>query len=159
MRNGGDPRLVQSDERFNRREEDRVNRKTKLADDNPEDVVRGGVEVDGNEAIADNGVDVDIQVEEDNLETSGEMTYLDAANAQYMEEQIIDLMDRDLGDDREMEKVAKELGNKTARTIMMSTGIGITRYNEEIKSEAISGKSMVAMNRLHVSRAIEVIKE
>ena len=78
---------------------------------NPEDVVRGGVVVDtGNEGI-ENGADVDIQVEEDNLESSGEMTYLDVGNAEYIEEQIIDLMDRDLGDNQEMEEATNDLTN------------------------------------------------
>ena len=62
MRNEGDPRLVQSDDRFNRREEDRANRKRKLADGNQEDAVRGGVVDAGNEDNKDNQHgDVDIQ--------------------------------------------------------------------------------------------------
>ena len=40
LRNEGDPRMVQSDERFNRREEDRANKKRRMADDNPGIFVR-----------------------------------------------------------------------------------------------------------------------
>ena len=42
LRNQKDPRMLQSDERFNRREEDRANKKRRIADDNQDDVVRGG---------------------------------------------------------------------------------------------------------------------
>ena len=59
LRSEGSQKLMQSEERFNRREEDRANRKRKLAGDNPEEIARGGVE-SGTAINQDNGVDVDI---------------------------------------------------------------------------------------------------
>ena len=41
---------------------------------------------------------------------------------------------------------------------MVSTGIGVSKYNKEVRGEAIIGKRLMTMNRLHVMRAIEVAK-
>jgi len=51
------------------------------------------------------------------------------------------------------------MNGKGIRTIILSTSIGITKYNKEIRSEAISGKRLLTANRTHVMRAIEIAKE
>ena len=66
MRSEGNQKLIQSDESFLRREEDRGNRKRKLAGDNQEDIARRGVEPEAimNEVEAimneDNGLGADM---------------------------------------------------------------------------------------------------
>ena len=132
-----------------------------MADNNPEDVVRGGV-LDGNgndEESKDkdneggNGgaedVDIHIDVEGDGREKHGGMTFLDVGNAEHVEEQIVDLMDTDLGNNTGMKEAIRKLGASSVRTVMVSTGAGGTEYNKEIESEAISGKRRLTMNEMH----------
>ena len=68
-------------------------------------------------------------------------------------------MDKDLSSELGMEEAAAEMHEKGIRTIILSTSIGITKYNKEVRSEAISGKRLLTANRAHVMRAIEIAKE
>ena len=95
LRSQGDPRMIQSDERFNRREEDGANKKRRVAADNQENVVRGGEVNDNQDTQIDGG---DIQVDGG----EGDMTFLDISSAEYVESQVIHLMDTDLGNDKDM---------------------------------------------------------
>jgi len=87
------------------------------------------------------------------------MTYLDLASVERVDNQVIDLMDIDLGNLEEMERAVKTLNESRVRTIMLSSGAGITKYNREMKSPAISGRRLLTMDRAHMDRALAVVKE
>jgi hypothetical protein len=87
------------------------------------------------------------------------MTFLGVDSAEHMEDQIVDLMDTDLGNPSEMEKAIMTLNSSSLRTIMLSSGAGTSKYSMEIKSEAVSGKRLLTMDNAHIERAVEIIKE
>ena len=56
--------------------------------------------------------------------------FLDIGNVEQVETQVIDLMDKDLSSEMGMEEAAAEMNGKGVRTIMLATGIGVTKYNK-----------------------------
>ena len=87
------------------------------------------------------------------------MAFLDIGGMEHMDNQIIDLMDTDLGNPSEVEEAVRTLNSSNVRTSMLSSGAGITKYNREIVRSAISGKRLLTMDRAHIERAVEIIKE
>ena len=65
------------------------------------------------------------------------MAYLGSDGVERLDNQVMDMMDVDPGNDGEMERVAKTLNESRAKTIMLSSGV--TKYNREMKSPVISG--------------------
>jgi len=163
LRNQGDPRMVQSDERFNRREEDRANKKRRVADDNQSDVVRGGEVIDTQmEQEGDNrnqSDDHNQQQQGEGENRSENMAFLDIGSTEHVDNHIIDLMDIDLGNPSEIEKAVRTLNSSSVRTTMVSSGAGISKYNREIMSDAVSGKRLLTLDKAHIERAVEIIKE
>ena len=76
---------------------------------------------------------------------------------QNVQEQVMDLMDQDLENDNLIKEVVRRIENRETRTIMTSTGIGITKYKEEIKHEATSQKRLIHATKTHVSRTTQLI--
>ena len=83
---------------------------------------------------------MDTQVEQEQQEQqrqnqvgnqSSSVEFLDLDGIEHVRDQIIDLMDTDLGNPSEMEEAIKTLKSSSVRTIMISSGAGISKYNRE----------------------------